>query len=101
MQPGNRSHRGLRDRSFLIGVAAGLSIAMLLFPPFVSVSGTEYAFVASGPAWTRQLRGLDGELGLSARIHWLALGTQLGLVWTLAGLAGWIAGRSDSNSEST
>lgn len=89
----------LNRTSFLIGMAAGLTIAMVLFPPFLSVSGTEYAFVASGPAWARQLGRLDGEPGLvAARIHWLALAAQLAFVWTLTGLLGWLLGRTGSNT---
>ena len=95
MEPADRSDTWPRERaSFLIGIAAGLTIAMLLFPPFISVSGTEYAFIASGPAWTQHVLRLGVEPGLSARIHWAVLGAQLGAVWALAGLASWLLGRS-------
>ncbi len=72
--------------------AAALSVAMVLVPPFTSVSGTEYAFVLSGPAWARTMVAVD--LGLTARLHWPLLFVQLAAVWTLALGAWWAVGGS-------
>lgn len=68
-------------------VAAVLTVVIVLFPPFTSIDGTEYAFVLTGPEWTRLS-------GLTPRIYWAALGVQLGTVWALALGARWFFGRN-------
>lgn len=70
--------------AFAVYVAAVLTVAMALFPPFTSLSGTEYAFVLSGPEWSRAMGALGTDLGLSAHIHWALLLVQLAAVWALA-----------------
>ncbi len=75
--------------AFIIHVTAVLTVAMLLFPPFVSVGGTEYAFVFTGPEWSRAMGVFGEELGLTARIHWEALIVQLGALWAIGLGARW------------
>lgn len=69
---------------FILYVAAVLTVAMVLFPPFASLNGTEYAFVLSGPIWSSNMGALGENLGLTARIHWALLVVQLGAVWAIA-----------------
>ncbi len=69
---------------FSVYVALVLSVAMVLFPPFTSVNGTEYAFVLTGPEWARAMEAVGRELGLTARIDWALLLVQLGAVWAVA-----------------
>jgi hypothetical protein len=78
--------------AFAIYVAAVLTVAMVLFPPFTSFNGTEYAFVLSGPEWSRSMQAAGAELGLSARIYWPALLLQLAVVWAVALGARWFLG---------
>lgn len=73
---------------FVVYVAVVLTLLMLLFPPFTSLNGTEYAFVATGPEWSQAMGAVGAELGLTARIHWIALGVQLGALWAIA-LGAW------------
>lgn len=75
--------------SYIIYVAAVLSIAMILFPPFTSLSGTEYAFLLTGPGWLTSLAPTGADLGVGAHIYWSALLVQLGTVWALALGARW------------
>jgi hypothetical protein len=69
---------------FITSVAVILSVVMLLFPPFTSVRGIEYAFGPSGPEWSSDMGSLGEELGLTARIHWSALVVQLSVTWAIA-----------------
>jgi hypothetical protein len=69
---------------FITAVAVVLSVVMLLFPPFTSIRGTEWAFGFSGPAWSRGMGSLGDELGLTARIHWAGLVVQLLATWAIA-----------------
>jgi hypothetical protein len=61
-----------------------LTAVMVLFPPFTSLGGTEYAFVLTGPAWSQAMGSVGRELGLEARLHWPLLCVQLGVVWAAA-----------------
>ncbi len=69
---------------FAIHVAIVLTIVMVLFPPFTSLNGTEYAFLLTGPEWARLTGALGEDLGLTARIHWVLLLVQLAAVWAIA-----------------
>ncbi len=75
--------------AFIVYVTAVLTVAMVLFPPFVSLNGTEYAFVLTGPEWSRAMGSFGEEMGLSARIHWEALSVQLGALWAIGLGARW------------
>jgi hypothetical protein len=79
--------------SFILYTVAVLTGVSVLFPPFTSLSGTEYAFVLTGPEWSHRLGPVGAELGLKARIHWAALGVQLAALWTLALGARWLVAR--------
>lgn len=61
-----------------------LTAAMVLFPPFTSLGGTEYAFVLTGPAWSQAMGAVGSELGLGARLHWPLLLVQLAVLWAAA-----------------
>jgi hypothetical protein len=74
---------------FLVFAAVVVTFALMIFPPFTSLHGTEYAFVLTGPEWSRRIGALGPELGLDARIHWPALLVQLGALWALALGARW------------
>jgi hypothetical protein len=78
-----------RAASFVAYVAVVLTIARVLFPPFTSLNGTEYAFVMTGPEWSRALALTAAELGLRAQIHWAALLVQIAVVWAIAVGALW------------
>lgn len=69
---------------FAVFVAAVLTVVMLLFPPFMSIGGVEYAFVLTGPEWANRAGALVTELGLSMVIHWPRLVVQIGAVWAVA-----------------
>lgn len=69
---------------FVIYVAVVLTTVMVLFPPFTSLSGTEYAFILSGPEWSRRMANLGTQLGLEVRIYWALLLMQLLVVWAIA-----------------
>lgn len=83
---------------FIIYVCVVLSLLMVLFPPFSSLNGTEHAFLLSGPEWSRDMRPLADQLGLTARIDWIALAAQLLTVWAIGLGAVWFLGRSRSTS---
>lgn len=74
----------LRAARFIAFVAAVLTVVMVLFPPYTSISGAEYAFVLTGPAWAHHAGTLGADLGLSARIDWARLAVQFAAVWALA-----------------
>lgn len=69
--------------SFMVYVGGIVSAAMIMFPPFSGIGGIEHAFVLSGPEWSQHLGEAARELGLEPRIHWFALGVQLGVVWAI------------------
>ncbi len=69
---------------FTLYVAFVLSMVMVLFPPFTSLNGTEYAFLLTGPEWSRLTGALGEDLGLTARLHWILLLVQLAAVWAIA-----------------
>lgn len=69
---------------FIVLIAAVLTVVMLLFPPFVSLTGTEYAFLIDGPEWSRRIGSVVEDLGLKARIHWVLLAVQIAAVWAIA-----------------
>ncbi|HET6567517.1 MAG TPA: hypothetical protein VFG50_06095 [Rhodothermales bacterium] len=69
---------------FILYVGAVLTVVMILFPPFTSLNGTEYAFFLTGPEWSRAAGELGSNLGLTAHIHWALLLMQLAVVWALA-----------------
>lgn len=68
---------------FMLFAGAIVSVAMALFPPFNGITGIEHAFVLTGPEWSQHLGDAARDLGLEPRIHWLALGVQLGVVWAI------------------
>lgn len=68
---------------FTVYVATVLSIVMVLFPPFTSLNGTEYAIILTGPEWSRAVGDLGDSLGLTARINWAILAMQLAVVWLI------------------
>lgn len=70
--------------AFILYVAAVLTVVMVLFPPFTSLNGTEYAFLLTGPEWSRHIGTLGDDLGLTARLHWVLLFAQLATVWAIA-----------------
>ena len=78
-----------RGDAFALYVAVVLTIVMVLFPPYTSINGTEYAFVLTGPEWTRLS-------GLTPRLHWAALLVQLGTVWAIALGARWFFSRGSA-----
>lgn len=82
---------------FTLYVAAVLTVVMVLFPPYASLNGTEYAFVLTGPAWSSNMGTLGESLGLTARIHWILLLVQLGAVWAIALGAKVLLGRQSNN----
>lgn len=79
---------------FYLGVVA--TAAMLLFPPFTTLSGREFAFVLTGPEWMRSLDAAGTNIGTIARIDWFALVGQLGVVWLVIGGGLWFLGGSRS-----
>lgn len=82
--PPSRSRLSSNAALFTLYVAAVLSVVMILFPPYASLNGTEYAFVLTGPAWLSNMGTLGENLGLTARIHWILLLVQLAAVWAIA-----------------
>jgi hypothetical protein len=68
---------------FILYASGILTVAMLLFPPFATVSGTEYAFLLTGPLWATGLGSLGESLGMTASINWPALIVQLFMLWSL------------------
>jgi hypothetical protein len=83
-QPHATARRSARMGGFAIYAAAVISVVMALFPPHTSPAGVEYAFVATGPEWSRQLSPVAESLGITPRIHWSALLVQYAAVWALA-----------------
>jgi hypothetical protein len=79
--------------AFVVYVAVVLTLAMALFPPFTSLNGTEYAFVLTGPEWSRIVAASGVDLGLTADIYWAALLVQLAALWAIALGARWFLGR--------
>lgn len=76
---------------FIVYVAVVLTVMMILFPPFTSLSGTEYAFALTGPEWARAMGDVGAELGLSARLYWPLLLGQLAALWAIAlGASRWL-----------
>lgn len=69
---------------FIVYVAAVLTVAMILFPPFTSLGGTEYAFALTGPEWARAMGDVGADLGLGARLYWPLLVVQLAALWAIA-----------------
>jgi hypothetical protein len=80
----NSSASSTNVAAFILHVAVVLTVARTVFSPYTSVNGTEYAFVLTGPEWTRALAETGAEPGLSARIYWVALGGQLATLWAIA-----------------
>lgn len=78
--------------SFAIWVAIVMTIAMVLYPPFTSINGTERAFLLAGPEWARGMGALGAELGLTVRVDWIALAVQLSALWAVALGARWFLG---------
>lgn len=78
---------------FIVYSAFVLSLLTIVYPPFTSINGTEYAFVLTGPEWSRRIGQVGQDLGLSARIDWTALLVQLTGLWALALGARWYLGR--------
>lgn len=73
---------GSQVAAFIVYVAAVLTAAMVLFPPFTSLGGTEYAFVLTGPEWARAMEAVGP--GFGARLHWSLLLIQIAMVWAIA-----------------
>lgn len=86
---------------FIVYVTVVLTVVLVLFPPFTSMNGTEHAFVLTGPEWSRSMGHLGEELGLRARIHWVALLVQLSAVWAIALGARWFLSRGGTASGSS
>ncbi len=86
--------------AFIVYVTAVLTVVMILFPPFLSLNGTEYAFALRGPEWSRALGVFGEEMGLTARVHWVLLSVQLGALWAIA-LGAWrfLGGRGQDREE--
>lgn len=82
-----------RIAGFVLYVALVVTVVMLLFPPYTSFNGTEYAFLLTGPEWSRRIGALGDGLGLVARVHWIALVVQIAAVWAIALGATWFFGR--------
>ncbi len=80
---------------FYLGVVA--TATMLLFPPFTTLSGREFAFVLTGPEWLRSLDAAGTNIGTIARIDWFALFGQLGVVWLVIAGGLWFVGGSKSD----
>ncbi|CAN5696548.1 hypothetical protein BH23GEM7_BH23GEM7_26070 [soil metagenome] len=89
-----------RVASFIVYVAVVLTVVRMLFPPFTSLNGTEHAFVLTGPEWSRSMGILGEELGLRARVDWIALSVQLAALWAIALGAKWFLGRPSVPPES-
>ena len=87
--------------AFFVYVAAVLTVAMALFPPFTSLGGTEYAFALTGPEWSRAMGAVGDGLGLSARLHWPLLLAQFAVVWAVALGAKWLLVPSPDRVEET
>lgn len=81
-----------RAAAFALYVATVLTVTMVLFPPFTSLNGTEYAFLLTGPEWARLMGSIDSDLGLATRPHWILLSVQLATVWAIALGAQWFLG---------
>lgn len=78
------TERSSNVASFIMYVAAVLTAVIVLFPPFTGVGGSERAFLFTGPGWSRAIGLLGEELGLAARIDWIALIVQVGALWAIA-----------------
>lgn len=78
----------LRLAHFIVYIGVVLTIVSVLFPPFASMNGTEYAFLLTGPEWARSLSAFGADLGIVARIDWFALLVQLSVLWLVV-LGGW------------
>lgn len=86
--PSRSSIHGLRaPRVILLGAIAS-TIAMLLFPPFVTVVGVRHGLAWSGVAWPSGLDPVASDLGLGARIDWSTLLVRLAALWVIA-LVAW------------
>lgn len=86
-----------RSRHFVIYLGVVVSIVMLLFPPFSSLNGTEYAFILNGPAWAAGMQDVAAQLGLTTQILWPMLLVQLGALWAVALGAVWFLRQADSS----
>ncbi len=73
-----------RTARFFSYVAGVLTVFMLLFPPYATFNGTEYAFLLTGPQWSSRLGVLGEHLGMAPHIHWLQLTAQLAVLWAIA-----------------
>lgn len=77
--------------AFILYIASVLTLGMALFPPFTSLSGTEYAFALTGPEWARMMDAMGADLGLEARLDWPLLLIQLVALWTIVlGATRWL-----------
>lgn len=72
---------------------------MILFPPFASLSGTEYAFLLTGPGWARGMEAVAGHLGLTTHIQWPVLIVQLAALWAIALGAVWFLRQSEHSAK--
>lgn len=84
---------------FVLYVAGVATIVMLLFPPFTSFTGIEYAFLLTGPEWSSRMGTLGESLGLTARVHWIALLVQIAALWAIALGATWFFGTGGGAGE--
>jgi hypothetical protein len=78
------SDRAPKLAPLIVCLAVALTVVMVLFPPYTSLGGTEYAFALTGPEWVRAMGDIGADLGLSARLHWPLLFTQFAAVWSTA-----------------
>ncbi|HEX7069522.1 MAG TPA: hypothetical protein VF190_01900 [Rhodothermales bacterium] len=73
-----------RVAPFILYATVIVSLMMVLFPPYTSLTGTERAFILVGPEWSRRMSSVAQELGLQARLDWTLLLAQLATLWALS-----------------
>lgn len=90
METGSIRHsRGAR---FIIYLGVVATAIMVLFPPFATLSGREFAFLLTGPEWLRGVDAVGADLGIAARVDWIALIGQLMVVWLVVAGGAWFVG---------
>jgi hypothetical protein len=90
------SIRRSRGAHLIIYLGVVATAIMILFPPFSTLSGREFAFLLTGPEWLRGVDAVGADLGIAARIDWIALVGQLAVVWlVVAGGVWFVVGTAD------
>jgi hypothetical protein len=92
------SIRRSRGAHFIIYLGVVATAIMILFPPFTTLSGREFAFLLTGPEWLRGVNAIGTDLGIGARLDWIALVGQLAVVWLLVAGGVWFVGGTASDS---